>query len=471
MSQNRALIVDDSRTAQARLRKMLERFDLAVDTAFSAEEAFGYLSYRHPTVVFMDHHMEGMDGLDALKVIKSNPDTALIPVIMYTSEQGDVYVGQARALGALDILGKEVIKHASLEKVLASLGVATVSAPAANEPNAQPVTPPPKPESKEPKPYVPHKFETNSQAKNNKEKDTDLDNVQRQISKLFELHITKVRQEIEDSSRFVLRRLTKELQNKPRVKPVAAPVEAPPILEEPVIVPEKSPTTHLILGLILLVMAFAGYHLYINNRLQDISSDQLTELTDRVRAQETLINRLFDKISDTSDARQSAQVFADKQVLLDALSWAVNVNNQVDFGETPLNNDRVYILGELLALLKAANFEGTVYMDTHLGNYCVVEGAGGQWMLPAAESSLSDCTFISVAIPEVPITDQVSISFLNYINTAPPLTEGNIDIELSTHNYSAPAFSYPANTNATTAGEWNEIAQKNSRVTILFSAY
>src|SRR5690606_39028248 len=118
-------------------RKMLERFDLEVDTVMSAEEALGYLSYRQPAVIFLDHHMEGMDGLEALKIIKSNPGTALIPVIMYTSEQGDVYVGQARALGAIDILGKEVMRYANLEKVLGSLGITAKGveeAPTGSEP-------------------------------------------------------------------------------------------------------------------------------------------------------------------------------------------------------------------------------------------------------------------------------------------------------------------------------------------------
>ena len=460
MSQNRALIVDDSRTAQARLRKMLEQFDLAVDTAFSAEEAFGYLSYRHPAVVFMDHHMEGMDGLNALKIIKSNPDTALIPVIMYTSEQGDVYVGQARALGALDIIGKEVIKQASLEKVLASLGIKAIA-------NAEDMTEEQSAElaadAEVRKPYIPHKPHSIPQEKSPTEE--ALDSVQRQVSKLFELHITKVRQEIEDSSKFILRRLTKELQNKPRVKPV--PVDVPPI--EPIIETEKASPATLVLGLILLVMAFAGYHLYINNSHQEIAHAQLADLTDRVRAQESLITRLFDRLGQSNEAKQTAKAFADKQVLLDALSWAVNVNNQIDFGDLPLNNDRVYMLGELLSLLKAAGFEGTVYMDTHLGNYCVVENKNGQWVLPDPKSSLDKCTLMTVVTPEVPIGDQVSMEFLNYINSTPLLTEGDIDVELSTHNYASPIQNYPPRNSSTTAGQWNKVAQYNSRVSILFS--
>src|SRR5690242_6120386 len=56
----------------------------------------------------MDHTMPGMDGLQALAAVKRNPRTALVPVMMYTSKEGEVYVGQARALGGLGVLPKEV---------------------------------------------------------------------------------------------------------------------------------------------------------------------------------------------------------------------------------------------------------------------------------------------------------------------------------------------------------------------------
>lgn len=464
MSQNRALIVDDSRTAQARLKKMLERFDLEVDTVFSAEEAFGYLSYRHPAVVFLDHHMEGMDGLNALRVIKSNPDTALIPVIMYTSEQGDVYVGQARALGALDILSKEVMRHANLEQVLGSLGIAALDAKGASSQSGNGEHKHSGADSDEEQPFVVrHTHETSDRVPD----EDPLDRVQKQISNLFEFHITKVRQEIEDNGQLVLHRLTKELQERDRAKIEEADDAS---LVEQLPAPSNPVGTGALLALVLVVLVFSGFHLYINNQHHSLASGQLAGLTERVRDQEALINRLFAKIGESTEAQQSARIFADKQVLLDAVGWAVNVNNTIPFAEIPLNNERVYILGEMLGLLNASNFEGTVYMDTHLGNYCVLPSPSGEWLLPAPDSSLDDCTMMAAVVPEVPVNEQLTIAFLNYLNSAPILAEGNIEVEISTHNYSAPAFNYPARTNAVTAGEWNAIAAKNSRVTVMFSA-
>ncbi len=477
MARRRALIVDDSKTAQVRLRKMLERFDLEVDTVLSAEEALGYLSYRQPAVIFLDHHMEGMDGLEALKIIKSNPGTALIPVIMYTSEQGDVYVGQARALGAIDILGKEVIKHANLEKVLGSLGIVARNSEDAAASATEPVLTDVIEEGPLVKPPL-TSFDDTDESSVASEMPSDLDQVQKQISRLFEIHIAKVRQEIEDSTKFLLRRLAKDAQDKNRAVNRAVPASAERSAEpvapmEPFVVDtpaDKSGVSSIFLGIILLGIAFLGYHLYINNRHQELLTTRYDELIDRTRAQEELINRLFAKVSDGAESRTTATAYADRQVLLDALSWAVNVNTQIAFGEIPLGDQRIYMLGELLALLKAANFNGAVFLDIHLGNFCVVEDPSGGFILPEPESNLEDCVLLANRVPEVTVNDQVSVGFLNYLHSAPILMEGNIEVELSSQAYSIPRYTYPSVSNAISAGEWNAIAQKNNRISVSFSA-
>src|SRR5690348_413686 len=120
MAQKRALIVDDSRSARVFLARILEKHDIEVDSVESAEAAIGYLASRRPDVIFMDHMMPGMDGFQAVQAIKNDPRTATIPIMMYTSQEGEVYLGQARALGAVGVLPKQ-IKHADVSKVLYQL--------------------------------------------------------------------------------------------------------------------------------------------------------------------------------------------------------------------------------------------------------------------------------------------------------------------------------------------------------------
>jgi CheY-like chemotaxis protein len=119
----RALIVDDSKSARLSLARILQKHAIEVDTAESAELAIEYLATHRPDAIFMDHMMAGMDGLQAVKIIKNNPRTATIPIMMYTSQEGELYVGQARALGAIGVMPKQV-KPADVTKVLYQLNLA-----------------------------------------------------------------------------------------------------------------------------------------------------------------------------------------------------------------------------------------------------------------------------------------------------------------------------------------------------------
>jgi CheY-like chemotaxis protein len=120
MGAKRALIVDDSKSARLFLARILEKYELDVDSAESAEAALEYLAGNRPDVIFMDHMMPGMDGFQAVQAIKNNPRTATIPIMMYTSQEGELYLGQARALGAVGVLPKQ-IRQADVSKVLYEL--------------------------------------------------------------------------------------------------------------------------------------------------------------------------------------------------------------------------------------------------------------------------------------------------------------------------------------------------------------
>src|SRR5687767_10472569 len=120
MPSKRALVVDDSKSARAFLSRILERHEIMVDAAESAEAAIDYLTRNRPDVIFMDHMMPGMDGFQAVQSIKNNPRTAAIPILMYTSQEGDLYLGQARALGAEGVLPKQ-IKQGDVTKLLYQL--------------------------------------------------------------------------------------------------------------------------------------------------------------------------------------------------------------------------------------------------------------------------------------------------------------------------------------------------------------
>jgi len=107
MAIKNALLVDDSKVARFALSKLLESRDMEVNMAGSAEEALEFLNGdTRPDVIFMDHLMPGMNGVEATKAIKGNPETAGIPIIMCTSKKSSTFMDEARNFGVYNILTK-----------------------------------------------------------------------------------------------------------------------------------------------------------------------------------------------------------------------------------------------------------------------------------------------------------------------------------------------------------------------------
>ncbi|MDR3418302.1 MAG: response regulator [Nevskia sp.] len=135
MSAKTALVVDDSKSARFAMRKFLEGFGYQVDTAESAEGAYACLRDKVPDVMFVDHIMPGTDGFTAIRAIKHNAHTATLPVVLCSSNEGEEFLRQARACGAIDVLQKPPSKD-QLRSVLDHLkehrevpAAAAVSAP------------------------------------------------------------------------------------------------------------------------------------------------------------------------------------------------------------------------------------------------------------------------------------------------------------------------------------------------------
>ena len=96
----RILAVDDEKHILRLVQINLEKAGYDVVTASNGQEALDQVAKHHPDLVVMDVMMPVMDGLDALKKLKSEPETARIPVIMLTAKAQDADVYQGWQLGA-----------------------------------------------------------------------------------------------------------------------------------------------------------------------------------------------------------------------------------------------------------------------------------------------------------------------------------------------------------------------------------
>ena len=126
MNPMKILLVDDSKSARYALRLQLQRHGMMVETCDAAESALERVRDTPPDAIFMDHTMPGMNGYEALDILKTNPSTAHIPVVMCTSNEDPEFIAQAKKKGALDILSKSTAPE-KLGNLLARLEQAGAS--------------------------------------------------------------------------------------------------------------------------------------------------------------------------------------------------------------------------------------------------------------------------------------------------------------------------------------------------------
>ncbi len=122
------LVVDDEHEICDFLKSFFEERDYQVQTAHSGESAILALEKMKPQVILLDIHMPGMDGMTALREIKSRYPS--IKVIMVTALETREKIEEALRLGAdnyitkplsLEYLEKDVQeKIAQLGKIYAS---------------------------------------------------------------------------------------------------------------------------------------------------------------------------------------------------------------------------------------------------------------------------------------------------------------------------------------------------------------
>lgn len=117
------LIADDDPLLRAILEHKLTAAGYLVKSVGDGQAALDQAQSDRPTVIVLDAMMPVMDGFEALRRIKSNPDLRGIAVVMLTAMKREEDVVSALRLGAADYLSKpfnpdELV--ARLDRVVAS---------------------------------------------------------------------------------------------------------------------------------------------------------------------------------------------------------------------------------------------------------------------------------------------------------------------------------------------------------------
>jgi CheY-like chemotaxis protein len=129
-----ALVVDDDAVSRQVLASLLESAGVEVITATGGREAVEYARRFGPDIIFMDRRMPGVDGLDATRRIRADPQVSHIPVVAVSASAFSDSPEAAREAGCVDFLPKPVRAELLYATVQRHVGVTFVSPPAHIDP-------------------------------------------------------------------------------------------------------------------------------------------------------------------------------------------------------------------------------------------------------------------------------------------------------------------------------------------------
>jgi CheY-like chemotaxis protein len=450
MAGKRALVVDDSKSARTFLSRLLEEHELEVDAAETAEQAIDYLTRHRPDVIFMDHLMPGMDGFQALQAIKSNPRTATIPILMYTSQEGELYLGQARALGAIGVLPKQVAP-ADVSTVLEQLHLAGRSLAAQAVDMGEEETG----ALLAPEDLQDVAAAAEAVASTHAANATTLAASLAAIPESSAIAITEdalvgLRADFERTLDERLERLL------PQIRVMIRDAVPPPIEPEP---PPRNRTAWALAALGL-VSGLLFALLWMQQR------QQVADLTARMALQSAASSPV--PVPEPVPAGDSSATLVAAPSALPPVGEEVLY---VPFGETPLDGVVTQRLREIVDQLAASGFTGVVEVIRHEGRFCLT-GHPDMGYIPTIPSvPYLRCDLVADAgDPEVGGGPPESLGFANALADLRKAHAGKIYIGVSEATPSARDRPYPPidgnPPRVPTAGEWNLAAIANNRVEI-----
>ena len=118
------LIVDDEAVIVELAGLLLKKRGFEVFSAFDGKQCLQMVAEHQPALVLLDYMMPVMNGLDALKVIRSQyPDTS---VVMFTGKGNEEVAAEIMKAGAADYLRKPFTDSSLPERIDAVLSIRQV---------------------------------------------------------------------------------------------------------------------------------------------------------------------------------------------------------------------------------------------------------------------------------------------------------------------------------------------------------
>jgi CheY-like chemotaxis protein len=381
--------------------------------------------------------MPGMDGFQAVQAIKSNPRTAMIPILMYTSQEGELYLGQARALGAVGVLPKSVAP-ADVRTVLQQLHLVESEA----------VTVAAQPELLDAAEAVAATVEVESTARLITESIA---------TEQLRDEIAALRRHVAEQLEQFSQRLGGELRTAIRD---AQPMVAEPLPPQE---PERAGPAPWILALV------AGLAAVVLGTLWWQATQREAAARNALADERATSSELRARLNPAPDLAAAATA---TQATPEVSGTVGQVVVKVPFGEAPLAGTRIDKLRDYVTRLIGQSARGTVEVRRYAGRFCL-SGGGGNDGFSLAETNMPyiKCDLVADATdPQLRIGAPESIAFANALAELRRQAGDAIRIDVQEGRNDNTAMAYPEITGTPprvpTAGEWNSAAEANNRVEI-----
>ncbi|MDR2850257.1 MAG: response regulator transcription factor [Verrucomicrobiota bacterium] len=121
MNPQRILVVEDDPDIQALLRYHIEQHGYRADSVADGSLAADAARRMRPSLILLDLMLPGLDGLEVCRRLKSDPQTAAIPIIMVTARDEEADIVSGLELGAVDYICKPFRPREVMARIRAAL--------------------------------------------------------------------------------------------------------------------------------------------------------------------------------------------------------------------------------------------------------------------------------------------------------------------------------------------------------------
>ena len=117
MSKGKILVVDDEINITQILQFSIGAEGYEVITAQNGEEAIEKARREQPDLIILDIMMPRIDGYEACRILKANPLTKNIPVVLLTAKGRDIDKRLGQEVGAIDYIVKPFSPNKLIDRI------------------------------------------------------------------------------------------------------------------------------------------------------------------------------------------------------------------------------------------------------------------------------------------------------------------------------------------------------------------